>query len=97
MACRDRRVEHQRFADPGPFSIHTIWPSDNHEVGHLYASLFGSPAALLSEGLAVAKQIYGLGTPTDTAARVQQALESVYGRSLADLEHGWWTMLDGGR
>jgi hypothetical protein len=37
------------------------------------------------------------GTPTDTAARVQQALESVYGRSLADLEPGWWTMLDAGR
>ena len=35
-----------------------------------------------------------VGTPADTAARVQQALETVYGRALADLEHGWWTMLD---
>ena len=37
------------------------------------------------------------GAPTDTAPRVQQALESVYGRSLADLEHGCWTRLDAGR
>lgn len=44
------------YADPATYAIHTIWPRDNHEVVHLYASTFGSPVALLSEGLAVAYQ-----------------------------------------
>jgi hypothetical protein len=45
------------WADPASFSIHTIWPRDNHEVVHLYASLYGSPVALFSEGFAVAHQV----------------------------------------
>ncbi len=45
------------WADPVTFSIHTIWPTDNHEVVHLYASRFGSPTALFSEGFAVAHQV----------------------------------------
>jgi hypothetical protein len=45
------------WADPATFSIHTIWPTDNHEVVHLYASRFGSPTALFSEGFAVAHQV----------------------------------------
>lgn len=41
----------------GAFEIHTIWPTDNHEVVHLYSSTFGRTVALFSEGLAVAFQI----------------------------------------
>jgi hypothetical protein len=44
------------FAEPATYTIHTIWPIDNHETVHLYASLFGSPVALFSEGIAVAHQ-----------------------------------------
>jgi hypothetical protein len=44
------------FAEPGAFAIHTLWSRDNHEVVHVYSSLFGSPVALLNEGLAVAFQ-----------------------------------------
>src|SRR5262245_34012188 len=42
------------FAEPSTFTIHTIWPTDNHEVVHLYSSTFGSPVALFNEGFAVA-------------------------------------------
>ena len=44
------------FANADTFEIHTIWPRDNHEVVHLYSSVFGRPVALWSEGLAVALQ-----------------------------------------
>jgi hypothetical protein len=42
------------FADAETFTIHTIWPTDNHEVVHLYSSAWGRPVALFSEGFAVA-------------------------------------------
>jgi hypothetical protein len=44
------------FANPETFEIHTLWPRDNHEVVHLYSSLFGRPVARWNEGLAVAFQ-----------------------------------------
>jgi hypothetical protein len=44
------------FADAKTFEIHTIWSYDNHEVVHLYSSVFGRAVALWSEGLAVAHQ-----------------------------------------
>jgi hypothetical protein len=45
------------FADPAAYAVHTIWPTDNHEVVHLLTSTWGSPGALVNEGLAVAFQI----------------------------------------
>lgn len=45
------------FATPATFEIHTLWPTDNHEVVHLYTSTFGSPVALFNEGIAVAHQV----------------------------------------
>jgi len=42
------------YADPSAFAIHTIWPWDNHEVVHLYTSLWGETVALFNEGIAVA-------------------------------------------
>ena len=45
------------FADPGTYAIHTIWPIDNHEVVHLFTSTWGSPGALINEGMAVAFQV----------------------------------------
>jgi hypothetical protein len=44
------------YAEPASFTIHTIWPIDNHEVIHVYSALFGSPVALFNEGFAVAHQ-----------------------------------------
>jgi hypothetical protein len=45
------------WADPAAYAVHTIWPSDNHEVVHLLTSRWGSPVALVNEGLAVAFQV----------------------------------------
>jgi hypothetical protein len=45
------------FAEPASFTLHTIWPYDNHEVTHVYVGLFGHPVALFDEGIAVAHQI----------------------------------------
>jgi len=45
------------WADPVAYVIHTIWPTDNHEVVHLFTSGWGSPGALVNEGMAVAFQI----------------------------------------
>lgn len=44
------------YADGDRYQIHTIWPRDNHEVVHLYSRAWGFPAALWTEGLAVAYQ-----------------------------------------
>lgn len=66
------------YADPATYAIHTIWPRDNHEVVHLYATAFGSPVALFSEGFAVAHQVNPVagdfvpkwsGTPLHALAR----------------------------
>jgi hypothetical protein len=45
------------YADRDAYAIHTIWPIDNHEVVHLFTSTWGSPGALVNEGVAVAYQI----------------------------------------
>ena len=45
------------WADPDLFTVHTIWPRDNHEVIHLYSSMLGRATPLLNEGLAVAYQV----------------------------------------
>lgn len=66
------------YADAAAFAIHTIWPTDNHEVVHLYSLEWGSPVALFSEGFAVAHSTNPLGgdlrakwngTPVHDAAR----------------------------
>jgi len=45
------------WADPDRFLVHTIWPRDNHEVVHLYATALGRAVPLFNEGLAVAFQV----------------------------------------
>jgi hypothetical protein len=50
------RYETNGYAEPGTFTVHTIWPIDNHEVVHVYSALFGTAVALFNEGLAVAHQ-----------------------------------------
>ena len=42
------------YAEPSSLRLHTIWPTDNHEVVHVYAGPWGFPVALFVEGLAVA-------------------------------------------
>lgn len=44
------------FADPSTFEIHTLWPTDNHEVVHIYTALVGRPSDFFNEGIAVAFQ-----------------------------------------
>ena len=45
------------WADPDRFAVHTIWPTDSHEVIHLYSSTLGRATRLFNEGLAVAFQV----------------------------------------
>lgn len=44
------------FADPSKFEIHTLWPTDNHEIVHIYTALVGHPSEFFNEGIAVAFQ-----------------------------------------
>jgi hypothetical protein len=44
------------FANPERFEIHTLWPTDNHEVVHIYSSRIGRPSDFFNEGIAVALQ-----------------------------------------
>ncbi|TAK13307.1 MAG: hypothetical protein EPO35_10470 [Acidobacteria bacterium] len=44
------------FAEPSTFEIHTLWPTDNHEVVHIYTALVGRPPDFFNEGIAVAFQ-----------------------------------------
>jgi hypothetical protein len=44
------------YSEPDKFRIHSIWPQDNHEVVHVYSSLFGRPSDFFHEGFAVSFQ-----------------------------------------
>jgi hypothetical protein len=44
------------FAEPSRFELHTLWPTDNHEVVHIYTALVGRPSDFFNEGIAVAFQ-----------------------------------------
>ena len=44
------------FATPERFEVHTLWPTDNHEVVHVYTALVGRPSDFFNEGIAVAFQ-----------------------------------------
>jgi hypothetical protein len=44
------------YADTERFEIHTLYPTDNHEVVHIYTSLVGRPSDFFNEGIAVAFQ-----------------------------------------
>jgi hypothetical protein len=44
------------FAEPNVFELHTLWPTDNHEVVHIYTALVGRPSDFFNEGIAVAFQ-----------------------------------------
>jgi hypothetical protein len=44
------------FATPERFELHTLWPTDNHEVVHIYTALVGRPSDFFNEGIAVAFQ-----------------------------------------
>jgi len=74
------------FADPAGAAIHTLWPTDKHEVVHVYAASWGFPVALFVEGLAVAHQTNPPandfvprwnGTALDDLVRRLRALETV--------------------
>jgi hypothetical protein len=44
------------FAEPERFTVHTLWPWDNHEPVHVYTALIGRPSDFFNEGIAVAFQ-----------------------------------------
>lgn len=57
MAAHTGHGNTNGYADPQRYEIHTLWARDNHEVVHLYSLEWGFPAALWTEGLAVAYQV----------------------------------------
>ena len=44
------------YSEPGVFRIHSIWPTDNHEVVHVLSALIGRPSDFFNEGFAVSLQ-----------------------------------------
>jgi hypothetical protein len=56
MGERTGKYETNGFAEPSRFEIHTLWPTDNHEVVHVYTALVGRPSDFFNEGIAVAFQ-----------------------------------------
>lgn len=56
MGDHTGRYNTNGFADPAKFEIHTLWPTDNHEVVHIYTALVGRPSDFFNEGIAVAFQ-----------------------------------------
>src|SRR5262245_41506260 len=50
------KYETNGFAEPASFALHTLWPTDNHEVVHIYTALLGRPSDFFNEGIAVALQ-----------------------------------------
>ena len=44
------------YSEPALFKIHSIWPTDNHEVVHVLSSLIGRPSDFFHEGFAVSMQ-----------------------------------------
>ncbi|HET9372287.1 MAG TPA: hypothetical protein VFO19_18625 [Vicinamibacterales bacterium] len=44
------------FAEPEIFTIHSMFPFDNHETVHVFSALVGRPSDFFNEGLAVAFQ-----------------------------------------
>lgn len=56
MGDHTGRYNTNGFAEPARFEIHTLWPTDNHEVVHIYTALVGRPSDFFNEGIAVAFQ-----------------------------------------
>jgi hypothetical protein len=56
MGDRTGKYSTNAFAEPDRFEIHTLWPTDNHEVVHVYTALVGRPSDFFNEGIAVAFQ-----------------------------------------
>jgi hypothetical protein len=56
MGDHTGRYNTNGFAEPSRFEIHTLWPTDNHEVVHIYTALVGRPPDFFNEGIAVAFQ-----------------------------------------
>lgn len=44
------------FSEPEFWRFHTIWPTDNHEIMHVYTSMIGRPSDFFNEGIAVSFQ-----------------------------------------
>jgi hypothetical protein len=56
MGARTGTYNTNGFAEPALFTVHTLWPWDNHETVHIYTALVGRPSDFFNEGIAVAFQ-----------------------------------------
>lgn len=77
-------------------TLHTLWPTDSHEIVHLLARAWGDPPALLAEGLAVHLSGAWQGRPVRAGAaevhaagragRPSELLDGLRFRALPDLD-----------
>ena len=56
MGARTGQYNTNAYAEPGLFTLHTLWTWDNHETVHIYTAPIGRPSDFFNEGIAVAFQ-----------------------------------------
>jgi hypothetical protein len=58
-AAMERYTNHgntNAYAEPETFTVHTIWPWDNHGAVHVFTAMIGRPSDFFNEGIAVSFQ-----------------------------------------
>jgi hypothetical protein len=71
------------WADPPSFSVHTIWPWDDHEVVHVLTALVGRPSDFFNEGIAVSMQTDPYASDPARALWNGQPLDAIARTALA--------------
>lgn len=97
----DRETKREWTGDAGNAhvegdALHTLWPTDSHEIVHVLARAWGDPPALLAEGLAVHLSGAWQGRPVRACAaelraagragRPSELLDGQRFRALSDLD-----------
>jgi hypothetical protein len=65
------------WSDPPQYSIHTIFPWDDHEVVHVLTALVGRPSDFFNEGIAVSMQTDPYATDPTRALWNAQPLDAI--------------------
>jgi hypothetical protein len=71
------------WADPPNFSVHTIWPWDDHEIVHVLTALVGRPSDFFNEGIAVSMQTDPYASDPAQALWNGQPLDAIARTALA--------------
>ncbi len=77
MGARTGQYNTNAYAEPGLFTLHTLWTWDNHETVHIYTALIGRPSDFFNEGIAVAFQADPMNGDFEPRFNGEQVLASV--------------------